>query len=213
MTDLELLLKEGEGLTVEFKEKYTSKIVADICAFANSRGGTILLGVADDGTVRGEKLTAQMKAEIFNLGRNCDPAIEVFLKQVGSVVSVDVPMGSEKPYTSSGVYYKRFDAVTQKLTRNEVKSIFEANAGIHFDERLNPKASIDDLSLEKVRAFVKESGKAVTVTKKSLPFLLSMHETSWSPDGLHFRYNQDWGVRPRNRRLSYSCPEIQALVN
>ncbi|MGK5088304.1 ATP-binding protein [Bdellovibrionota bacterium FG-2] len=48
-SDLPLFIREGEGLTVEFKEKYTVKIAQDICAFANSRGGNLLLGVADDG--------------------------------------------------------------------------------------------------------------------------------------------------------------------
>jgi predicted HTH transcriptional regulator len=52
-SDLLLLIKEGEGLTVEFKEKYTSKIVQDIVDFANSRGGKILLGVSDDGKIKG----------------------------------------------------------------------------------------------------------------------------------------------------------------
>ncbi len=81
-SDLLLLIEEGEGLTVEFKEKYTSKIVQDIVAFANSRGGRILLGVSDDGKIKGEKLTGQLKAEIFSLGRNCDPKVEVSVKQL-----------------------------------------------------------------------------------------------------------------------------------
>jgi len=41
---LKLLIAEGEGLTVEFKEKYTSKIDRDIVAFANAKGGFIVLG-------------------------------------------------------------------------------------------------------------------------------------------------------------------------
>ena len=38
-----LLIREGEGLTVEFKEKYSSRIDEDIVAFANAKGGAILL--------------------------------------------------------------------------------------------------------------------------------------------------------------------------
>lgn len=34
--ELNLMIKEGEGLTVEFKEKYTSKIDRDVVAMANS---------------------------------------------------------------------------------------------------------------------------------------------------------------------------------
>ena len=44
-----LAIREGEGLTVEFKEKYTSRIDEDMVAFANTLGGTILLVVQDKG--------------------------------------------------------------------------------------------------------------------------------------------------------------------
>lgn len=46
-----LLIRDGEGLTIEFKERYSSRIDQDIVAFANTRGGTILLGVSDDGNI------------------------------------------------------------------------------------------------------------------------------------------------------------------
>jgi len=36
-----LLVQEGEGLTVEFKERYTPHIDQDIVAFANAKGGTM----------------------------------------------------------------------------------------------------------------------------------------------------------------------------
>ncbi|MGK5086177.1 ATP-binding protein, partial [Bdellovibrionota bacterium FG-2] len=166
-----LLIAEGEGLAVEFKEKYTPKISQDICGFANSMGGKIILGVADDGTVKGEKLTGAMKAEIFSLGRNCDPPIEVKVAQTGQVVVVTVPVGDDKPHASGGSYYKRFDAVTQKLNRNEIKAVFEANAHFHFDEKVDPRATLEDISLDKVRAFIKETGKSLSVTKKTLPLL------------------------------------------
>ena len=42
---LNLIVKEGEGLTTEFKEHFTPRIDQDIVAFANSKGGKILLGV------------------------------------------------------------------------------------------------------------------------------------------------------------------------
>jgi ATP-dependent DNA helicase RecG len=61
---VKLLIKEGESLTVEFKEKYTPKIDEHIVAFSNTKGGIILLGVSDDGIVKGEKLTNEMKGNI-----------------------------------------------------------------------------------------------------------------------------------------------------
>jgi ATP-dependent DNA helicase RecG len=48
---VKLLIREGEGLTVEFKERYTPRIDEDIVAFANAKCGTLILGVRDGGTV------------------------------------------------------------------------------------------------------------------------------------------------------------------
>ena len=79
--ELMLLIKEGEGLTVEFKEKYTAKVVQDLVAFANSKGGKVIFGVTDSGHIKGENLSGQMKAEIFSFVRNCDPAIDITVKQ------------------------------------------------------------------------------------------------------------------------------------
>jgi len=42
--DVQLLIREGEGLAVEFKEKYTSRIDGDIVAFANTRDCTSMTG-------------------------------------------------------------------------------------------------------------------------------------------------------------------------
>jgi len=85
---VKLLIKEGEGLSVEFKEKYTSKIDEDIVAFANTKGGVILLGVRDDRTIAGEQLTNDMKGRINSLARNCKPDIPVNAIQIGDVVVI-----------------------------------------------------------------------------------------------------------------------------
>jgi ATP-dependent DNA helicase RecG len=80
---VKLLIRGGEGLTVEFKERYTPRIDEDIVAFTNAKGGTLLLGVRDDGIVVGERLTNDLKAKINSLARNCKPSITTELSQVG----------------------------------------------------------------------------------------------------------------------------------
>ena len=42
-----------EGMTTEFKREYTDDIKKTIIAFANTRGGEVLIGVEDDGTIIG----------------------------------------------------------------------------------------------------------------------------------------------------------------
>ena len=52
---INLMIAEGEGLIVEFNEKFTSKIDRDIVALSNSRGGVIVFGMDDNNQIVGEK--------------------------------------------------------------------------------------------------------------------------------------------------------------
>jgi predicted HTH transcriptional regulator len=53
--DVNRLIEEGEGFEVEFKRKVSTpeKITRALIAFANTRGGYILFGVDDDGSIVG----------------------------------------------------------------------------------------------------------------------------------------------------------------
>ncbi len=57
LKELRRLVKEGEGAQLEFKLKTThpEKIMREVVAFANSQGGTLLLGVADNAELVGLK--------------------------------------------------------------------------------------------------------------------------------------------------------------
>ena len=68
--------------------------------------------------------------------------------------------------------YKRFDGVTQKLNRNEAKTIFNVNNKSYFDESRNLDAKTDDISLAKVREFYKTAGIKYEVTEENLPNIL-----------------------------------------
>ena len=61
IAEFEKVLSEGENLTVEFKtwiyakdmRERISLAVDELIAFANAKGGTVYMGVEDDGTVTG----------------------------------------------------------------------------------------------------------------------------------------------------------------
>jgi ATP-dependent DNA helicase RecG len=161
---VKLLIHEGEGLTIEFKERYTPRIDEDIVAFANGKGGTILLGVRDDGTITGERLTNDLKAKINSLTRNCKPSITTRLSQVGSLVAVVVEEGLEKPYSCSSGYFRRLDGNTQKMSHEELRIMFAENEPLPFEERTIKGFTFDDVSKPKIRAFTKEAGIRIGAT-------------------------------------------------
>lgn len=169
-----LLIREGEGLTVEFKEHFTSRIAEDIVAFANVKGGTLLLGVRDGGTIGGERLTNDLKAKINDVARNCKPSISVELAQVGEVVAVVVPEGTEKPYSCSSGYFRRLDGNTQKMSHDELRIMFAENEPLPFEEKTTRSFIFDDISKAKINAFTKEAG--IRIGRTAVPdFLRSLN--------------------------------------
>jgi ATP-dependent DNA helicase RecG len=157
LDNIKLFIREGEGLTVEFKERYTPRIDEDIVAFANVRGGILLLGVRDDGIIVGERLTNDLKAKINSLARNCKPAITTELLQIGEVVAIVVSEGEEKPYSCGSGYYRRLDGSTQKMSHDELRFMFAENDPLPFEEKTVKGFTFDDVSKAKIRAFTKEA--------------------------------------------------------
>lgn len=73
------LIAEGENVRIDFKNKISSceKIAKTIVAFANNKGGKLLIGVADDGTIKGVKSEEEEKYMVDKAAHQfCKPAIE-----------------------------------------------------------------------------------------------------------------------------------------
>jgi ATP-dependent DNA helicase RecG len=49
VSDIDTLVQSGESETIEFKVQWTESVLETAAAFANTRGGTLLVGVDDDG--------------------------------------------------------------------------------------------------------------------------------------------------------------------
>ena len=85
-------------------------------AFANARGGIIYIGVNDDGSFSGLKITNRLKAQVQSIARNADPPIEVVCRDLGPILAVVIQEGENKPYRCSDGFYPRSGASNQKLT-------------------------------------------------------------------------------------------------
>jgi ATP-dependent DNA helicase RecG len=158
-TDLKLLIQEGEGTTLEFKESLSSSFARELVAMANTIGGKILLGVRDDGTVVGVKDSNPLRARVQDIARNCDPPVKVRVDPVGRVLVVHVRESDAKPVQCSDGFFWRQGAVTQKLSREEIRDFFRSEGGIRFDLSLCPKFRYpQDFDREKYLAWLRLSG-------------------------------------------------------
>lgn len=167
--DLQLLIKTGEGFTLEFKERISSSLGKDICAFANASGGIILIGVNDQGKKIGYSLSNADKSKIQDIARNMDPSFMVEVDQVEDVVVISVDEGENKPYSVNGNFYVRIGANSQKLKRDEIRTFFQKQRLVVFDEKINESFSLkDDFNDAAFDEFIQRSNISNVISKKDL---------------------------------------------
>src|SRR3989338_6773828 len=94
--EFDLILKEGEGQFIEFKENVDSRFAKEVVAFSNASGGKIFLGITDKKEVKGIKVTNDLKSRITDIAQNCDPSILVNLKEFENILIVEVLEGTDK---------------------------------------------------------------------------------------------------------------------
>jgi predicted HTH transcriptional regulator len=103
--DIPNLITQGEGSRLEFKSTISTaaRIARTLCAFANTGGGTLLIGVDDDGKIAGVRSEV---GEMHKIEQATDflvePPLTVSYQSVwvaGKLVLViDVPESTEKPH-------------------------------------------------------------------------------------------------------------------
>ncbi|MCS7000021.1 MAG: putative DNA binding domain-containing protein [Bacteroidota bacterium] len=103
--ELRQVISEGENSRVEFKRRFTSpeKIAKELCAFANTHGGYLLLGVDDDGKIVGvesekEQVEQILLAAQFYIEPPLTVEIEIVEIEWKDVVVVHIPPSPHRPH-------------------------------------------------------------------------------------------------------------------
>jgi len=106
LKDLKNLVRKGEGSQLEFKlkAKHPEKIIREIVAFANTDGGTLLLGVGDDKSIPGLKFADDEEFILVQaIEKFCDPPINFQLERMAitnerDILIFTIPQSNEKPH-------------------------------------------------------------------------------------------------------------------
>lgn len=125
---------EGATFVQDFHEKttvrggYQYSIIADVCAFANSNGGTLYLGMSEDndqpveGISRTGQTISKLKSEV---NKRITPELtckfETHKTQGKNVIQLMVPKGEEPPYAvDDNKIYLRTETETNMAVRDEI---------------------------------------------------------------------------------------------
>jgi len=184
--DLNILLREGEGSMLEYKEALSSSMAREFAVFANTAGGKILLGVRDDGTVIGVADSNALRARIQDIARNCDPPVEVRIEPVDRVIVVHVRESGSKPVQCSDGFFWRQGSTTQKLRREEIRDFFRSEGHIRFDLSPCPRFRYpQDFDREKYTAWLRLSD--ITGRPRTEDVLVNIEAAERSGGTLVFR--------------------------
>jgi hypothetical protein len=126
--------QEGPSIVQAFHESMSQKggnlyaVVADVCALANTNGGTIYVGVSADAHTKPAGVPDIAKSvEILKgeIQRKITPPVEAKVDMLPtegiSVIRVDVPRGTETPYAiEDSKIYVRDDTETSLAVRDEI---------------------------------------------------------------------------------------------
>ena len=165
LTELLEKIYLGEDSTIEFKRELTERkeLSDEMAAFANARGGVILIGVEDNGDIVGidrESLDGAEKTVVEICQDSIDPPVHIVTEKrridEKNVLKVDVP-SSPFVHRSSNGYFIRQGSTKREMTTERLGRLLQNRSQVHrmaFDEQFVPNTHRDTLSRSLYQRFI-----------------------------------------------------------
>ena len=164
-TELREIINNGENSGVEFKRDdiQNHDLAKELVAFLNLDGGTILLGVEDDGRISGTTRESldEWVAEICRT--KIEPPVIPSLSWVRDiepgkpVLVVRVTLGPNKPYgrihSGRRTYFIRVGSTCREASREELERMFQASGHLHYGMKPVSGAGLDALDGRRLRDY------------------------------------------------------------
>ncbi|MBN1539355.1 MAG: putative DNA binding domain-containing protein [Candidatus Thermoplasmatota archaeon] len=171
------LIKRGENESIEFKRKVTNNIGEDICAMANSRGGHILIGIDDNGTIVGCDPKRSKESVSQHLG-SIVPPIDISFSDVTidekAILAIKVER-SENLCSISGMAYIRTGIVKRPLSIQELFQLGSENLLFDVDRSSSGERTVDEKAIER---FISTSRVKIADPRKYMERM-----NVWAKDG------------------------------
>jgi len=144
-----------ERQDVEYKETFGENALKAVCGMANSNGGVVIIGVSDDGMVKGinidnDELKKITEKIVNKLGIH--PEIELEERESKYLLKIKVSH-SMVPVSLNGKYYERIGNTTREMKPERLRQFFLK--GANWDSLINEGAEFDEIDEETVKIFIR----------------------------------------------------------
>lgn len=168
-TDLLSLISSGENSRVQLKENLTNavSVAQEMVAFANTKGGTLIIGVNKNEEVKGLSFQALRRINhILVAAADCvrnqlfitTETVDVAGKKV---LVATIPEGIDKPYVDGdGLVFVKDGTDKRKVTSEpEIRRLLQENGNLYADKEPVRNSSIKDLDWGLFREFYEKKYK------------------------------------------------------
>lgn len=155
------IIEQGEGLNVEFKQRFSSheKIAKEMLAFANTKGGVIIFGIDDDKSIYGvesEKEESELIKEAAE--KYCEPPFEYSIQIINieekEIVIAEIPESKNKPHRLQD-YKSEFDLnIAAVYIRINDKSVLASKEMIKIFQTQVKNVELKKYEIGKIEKFI-----------------------------------------------------------
>ncbi|RKU09244.1 transcriptional regulator [Candidatus Poribacteria bacterium] len=157
----------GEDATIEFKRDMPrrSNLADEIAAFANAKGGVILIGVDDDSEIVGldrAELDKVEKTVVEICQDSIEPMVLIFTEKLRidnkNLLKIEVPRSLFVHKTAKG-YFIRQGSTKREMSPEQLARLFQTRSQartISFDEQFVPNTNQETLKEPLYRRFITE---------------------------------------------------------
>lgn len=158
MTDLDVqeCLRTGESQICKFKSNFNVETIETLVAFANSKGGKVLIGISNKAEILGVNINTESIQNWINEIKSKTtpsliPEVDSVIIEGKTIVVMFVPEYPIKPIAVRGKYFKRIANSNHLLTVSEVVDLHLSSFNTSWDFYLNDRFTLEDISLDKVQ--------------------------------------------------------------
>ena len=164
-----------ESQNIEFKPAWRDEYLKTICAFANTGGGTLLIGMGDKGKALGAENAERLLEDIPNKIKNklgVTPSVAIESRDGKNIMKVDIK-SANMPVSYNGKYYRRSGSTTSELNGSELTHFLLDKLGTTWDSlptEINLAGADGVIDKDAVELFK-------SLTKKRIPALSETDST------------------------------------
>lgn len=160
--DIQTFIGNGENETTEFKSSFADSVIETLVAFANTKGGKIVIGVDNKGNFNSNfkigKETIQKWANDIKLKTQPSviPEFELFELKGKTIVVVSISEFPVKPISFKSRFFKRVKNSNHVLSAIEIADLSMQSLQLSWDSYPAQGLGIDALDFKKAEKFIEK---------------------------------------------------------